>query len=209
MNRVSSDDPRCPECGEPIGITAAYCMHCSADLTEERKRATGDDGDWNSTSRPSSPPHGSVSIYDTGKLGELLNVDEILETPVTAGVGLIAGLVIGTIEFMVVIGIISFGSTGILSLGVGFAASILVGFGTTAYLVRQQTVQEAVSKSAYAIAIAIMSFPLIVFNPTWDTETGVVFLDFVILEVICAFPAAIVCGLGFLTTRFIPAGHEA
>ncbi|MEF8775472.1 MAG: hypothetical protein V5A43_03085 [Haloarculaceae archaeon] len=27
-----ADDPRCPACGEPIGATATYCMHCSADL---------------------------------------------------------------------------------------------------------------------------------------------------------------------------------
>ena len=30
---TTNDDPRCPECGEPIGQTATYCMHCSADLT--------------------------------------------------------------------------------------------------------------------------------------------------------------------------------
>ena len=30
---MSDADPHCPECGEPIGQTATYCMHCSADLT--------------------------------------------------------------------------------------------------------------------------------------------------------------------------------
>lgn len=27
-----ADDPRCPECDEPIAATASYCMHCDADL---------------------------------------------------------------------------------------------------------------------------------------------------------------------------------
>ena len=43
----STTDPRCPNCGEPIGRTATYCMHCSADLTEERAAADADDdGVW-------------------------------------------------------------------------------------------------------------------------------------------------------------------
>ena len=29
-------DPRCPECGEPIGQTASYCMHCSTDLSDRQ-----------------------------------------------------------------------------------------------------------------------------------------------------------------------------
>ncbi|PSP93386.1 hypothetical protein BRC84_05090 [Halobacteriales archaeon QS_1_68_44] len=28
---ADSEDPHCPECGEPIGQTATYCMHCSDD----------------------------------------------------------------------------------------------------------------------------------------------------------------------------------
>ncbi|QGX93981.1 hypothetical protein EI982_03895 [Haloplanus rallus] len=43
----STADPRCPNCGGPIGRTATYCMHCSADLTEERAAADADDdGVW-------------------------------------------------------------------------------------------------------------------------------------------------------------------
>lgn len=38
---MSKEDPVCPECAEPVGITAAYCMHCSADLTDD---ATGSSG---------------------------------------------------------------------------------------------------------------------------------------------------------------------
>ena len=36
---IADDDPRCPECGGPIGQTATYCMHCSADLTTELEAA--------------------------------------------------------------------------------------------------------------------------------------------------------------------------
>jgi len=44
---VSTEDPRCPECGEKIGTRATYCMHCSADLSDEQDAADIDgDGDW-------------------------------------------------------------------------------------------------------------------------------------------------------------------
>ncbi len=44
---MSDADPRCPECGGPIGRTATYCMHCSADLTDEQAAADADgDGAW-------------------------------------------------------------------------------------------------------------------------------------------------------------------
>lgn len=33
---MAENDPRCPECGEPVGKSASYCIHCSADLTRER-----------------------------------------------------------------------------------------------------------------------------------------------------------------------------
>lgn len=41
-------DPACPACGEPIGQSATYCMHCSTDLTAEADR--GDDTvEWDPT----------------------------------------------------------------------------------------------------------------------------------------------------------------
>ena len=32
MATRGSDDPRCPECGEPVGAAASWCMHCGAEL---------------------------------------------------------------------------------------------------------------------------------------------------------------------------------
>ena len=46
---MSNDDPRCPECGEPIGQTTTYCMHCSADLTERGETADSDDASVDTT----------------------------------------------------------------------------------------------------------------------------------------------------------------
>jgi hypothetical protein len=190
MNSVNADDPRCPECGEPIGITAAYCMHCSADLTEERKQADADE-DWRGTSRSSSTPQAPGPTEDTASL---LDPDGLLDNSLTAVVGLIGGFVIGLIGSFVVATVVSFGW--------GIAAGILVWLGATTYLVRHRTVQETVSKAAYGIAIAIISISLIVFSPTWDTGNRL--LDFAILVVICVFPAAIVGGVGFLAGRFVP-----
>ncbi|GAB3682688.1 hypothetical protein GCM10028857_09010 [Salinarchaeum chitinilyticum] len=46
---MSDENLVCPECGEPIGVTSAYCMHCSADLTEkDTGSATAADEGWNS-----------------------------------------------------------------------------------------------------------------------------------------------------------------
>jgi hypothetical protein len=197
MDSVKANDPRCPECGGPIGMTASYCMHCSTDLTEEREREQVDadaDGEWNGTNSPSSTPQASVPTEDTTGSESLLDPDGLLDNSLTVVVGIIGGLVIGLIELLVV--------TGVLSVGWGFAVGILAWLGATAYLVQRRTVQEAISKAAYGIAIAIMSFPLIVFSSTWDTNTQG--LDFVILAVICAFPAAIVAVVGFVAGRFIP-----
>jgi hypothetical protein len=49
-----ADDPRCPECGEPIGMTATYCMHCSADLTDEQAAADSDGDDAWDGAEPAS-----------------------------------------------------------------------------------------------------------------------------------------------------------
>lgn len=189
---VSADDPRCPECGEPIGMTSAYCIHCSADLTEDRER-TDTDADWDPTSRPSSPQAPSPT-EDTAGGGSLLDPDGLLDTLLTVVVGLIGGVVISLFVWFAV--------TSVVSFGLGAAVGVLVWLGATAKLFRCRTVQEAVSKAAYGIAIAMMLVPLIVFSSTWDPGTRG--QDFVILAVICAVPAAIAGSVGFIAARFVP-----
>lgn len=172
-------------------MTSAYCIHCSADLTEDRERTDTDEK--NPTSRPSSPQAPSPA-EDTAGGGSLLDPDGLLNTLLTIVVGLIGGIVIGLLGWFAV--------SSVLSIGLGIVAGVFVWLGATAKLVRCRTVQEAVSKASYGVAIGIMLVPLIVFDPSWDAGTRA--QDFVILAVICAFPAAIVGIVGFLAARFVP-----
>lgn len=181
-------------------MTAAYCMHCSADLTEGRKQSdTDDDGDWGGTSRSSSTPQAPTPTEDTATGGgSLLDPDGLLDNSLTVAVGIGGGILIGLIGLLVV--------TSVLSVGWGFVTGILTFLGATAYLVKHRTVQETVSKAAYGIAIAIMFISLIVFSPGWETTTHA--RDFVLLAVLCAIPAAIVGGVGFIAARFVPKANS-
>lgn len=63
------DDPRCPECGEPIGATATYCMHCSAELPMDDSADVSDADDVSYGSGPTTDVSGGTS--DTGEGGIL------------------------------------------------------------------------------------------------------------------------------------------
>lgn len=68
---VSDPDPRCPACGEPIGQTATYCMHCSADLPQQLE-AADDDGDWrwDQGDEPATgEPAPDEQMLDSGRAG--------------------------------------------------------------------------------------------------------------------------------------------
>ena len=105
VSGTNTADPRCPECGEPIGSTAAYCMHCSADPTEERERAdTNDDGVWDAFDRYGSADaaDGSSSTAATSAAtdtaegdGGLLDPEGFVDDTLTVVVGLGGGFVVG------------------------------------------------------------------------------------------------------------------
>lgn len=121
----------------------------------------------------------------------LLDPDGILNELLTVVVSITGGFVIGLIESFVVATLLFF--------NLGIVVGVLVWLGATVYLVRRRTVQEAISKAAYGIAIASMSVSLIAFSPGWD-DTGSQALTFVILVVICTIPT----GIGLLAARFVP-----
>lgn len=89
------DDPRCPACGEPIGATATYCMHCSTDLTELRDKADTDaDGYWDSNR------WGTVADVVDGFLPDQagwFHPDGLIDNTLTVVVGAVGGLVVGVI----------------------------------------------------------------------------------------------------------------
>lgn len=207
MSTVDPEDPRCPECGEPIGATAVYCMHCSTDLTGEReltdikdggaRKATGDAADESDTDgqSPSTATSDTVDI-STDEDGSLLDPDGILDNTLTVVVGLGGGLIVGFIGTLV----LAFMIESVWA----FPAGILVWLLATIYLVRQHTVQGAVAKAAYGVALVLVLVPLIAFSPGNGGNLAERFTEFGGLLFIVAIPAGIAGGIGFLVSRFVP-----
>lgn len=195
MTSVNDQDPRCPECGEPIGLTATYCMHCSADLTGEREPSTGDDAYQSETSQTTTESYDPSEVrVPADSSTSLLDPDGLLDTLLTGVVGIIGGLLIGFLGTIVL--------TGLVMASVGVVAGFLLWIGATYYLLTCGTVQEAISKAAYGVAIGVLSIPLIVFGWAWDTNT--LLFDFVLFLLVCAFLAIIPAAIGFLAGRFVP-----
>jgi hypothetical protein len=227
---MSNDGPHCPECGEPIGQTATYCMHCSADLTEEREAAdTDDDGAWETATASvggaesgttgtgdtttagggadggeAEATAGSVdapSFDDAAGGGQLLDPEGLVDNSLTVVVGIAGGVVIGLVGTFVLL--IMTGS--LWSLGFGFLAWLVA----TAHLVRRRTVQGAISRSAYGVSVVLLLVPLTAVSPLSDggLEERVAALVGLLLAV--AFPAGIAAGIGWLASRFVPedGGH--
>ena len=197
MDTVDAPDPRCPECGEPIGMTSAFCMYCSAELTEySEDTILGTDEQRDDTQR-SSPPHASTPIENATSGAQLLDPDGAGSTFLTAGVGLVGGFVVGTLLLVFV--------TGMLSATLGIATGFLVWLGTTIYFAKRRTVQEAVSKAAYGVALSLLLYALIPFSSTWEANSlSTRLTDFVILLVILAIPVGIIAGVGYLASRYVP-----
>jgi hypothetical protein len=200
-------DPRCPECGEPIGVTATYCMHCSADLTEEQAEADTDgDGTWDASETPSLGDVVEETVGGGGggsptagaSDGQLLDPDGLVDNALTILVGIVGGLIAGLVG-TIVLGVVT-------SSGYGVLFGILAWLVTTAYLVRQRTVQGAISKSGYAIALVLLLVPLIALSPFVNIGGGLSERGglFVVLLVSVGVPAAIAAVVGWVAGRFVP-----
>ncbi|PSP83900.1 zinc ribbon domain-containing protein [Halobacteriales archaeon QS_1_68_17] len=211
----SDADPRCPECGEPIGMTATYCMHCSADLTAERERAdTDDDGDWSGASDApndgwdgtaeqtdgdgwggAADPVGSSGTGTAGDDGQLLDPDGIVDDTLTVVVGIAGGVVVGIVATIE----LAFLGGGRLA-PVGFLAWLL----STIHLARQRTVQGAVSRAAYGVAVVLLLVPLIALSPAVEADVGGRAVGFVVLLVTAGVPAAVAAAVGYVAGRYVP-----
>ncbi|MEF8787297.1 MAG: zinc ribbon domain-containing protein [Haloarculaceae archaeon] len=203
-------DPHCPECGEPIGQTATYCMHCSADLTAERAAADADDdGDWDQTTHtPSKSDEASVAgatastvaeVSGIGtKDGQLLDPDGAVDDTLTVIVGIVGGIVVGIVG-SIVLAVTTASAWGLLLGGV-------LWLGSTAYLVRRRTVQGAVSKTAYAVALVLLLVPLVALSPAMEASGGLQQrgTSFVGIALIIFVPAAVAAGIGWVAGTFIP-----
>ncbi|WP_049996264.1 zinc ribbon domain-containing protein [Halococcus sediminicola] len=197
MDTMSPVDPRCPECGEPIGMTSAFCIHCSADLTDYSEDTILGTGEQRGDMQRSSPSHASTPSENSTTDKALLDPDRLTDTFLTAAVGLVGGFIVGVLLLVFV--------TGMLSAALGVATGFLVWLGTTIYFARRRTVQEAVSKAAYGIALSLLLYSLIPFSSTWEANSLTTRLtDFVVLLVIVSIPVAIIAGVGHLARRFAP-----
>lgn len=195
------EDPRCPECGEPIGMTATYCMHCSADLTEERAAADADgDGAWDAPDPESTMDSPSASPSPaTDDSDRLLDPDGLVDNSLTVLVGVVGGIVVGVVGTIVLAALTASG----WALPFGFVAWL----GATAYLVRRRTVQAAVAKSGYAVALVLLSVPVIALSPALSVDGGIEERGglFLVLVLFVGLPATVAAGIGWFASRFVPA----
>jgi len=289
----ADDDPRCPECGEPIGQTATYCMHCSADLTAELEAADSDDdgswdessggsGGWSSGKSSDNSEYGTPSAIDTetadvktgstgggflaslgidgllesfsiggsggddsgptggtgesgasqhvagatsseevttgsgvdtgasragttgsgastGTSDQILDPDGLVDNTLTVVVGILAGIFVGFVGTTVFLAV-----TGSIW---GLLFGVVVWLGSTAHLVRQRTVQGAVSRGAYAVAIVLLLVPVVTLSPTLSADgVGDRLGGFLALLVFMAVPALVAAAVGFVAGRFVPDG---
>jgi len=214
---ADSEDPHCPECGEPIGQTATYCMHCSADLSDEKAAAdTNDDGTWDrgagsGEGDPSAGDEGDASptydpledaggdataTADTG--GQVLDPDGIVDNTLTVVVGVLGGIVVGIVA-TITLAIVTESLWGVL-------LGIVAWLGSTGYLVRRRTVQGAVEKSGYAAAVVLLLIPLVAFSPLASVEGGLTGRGsfFLAALVVVSVPAIIAAVVGWVAGRFAP-----
>lgn len=193
------DDPRCPDCGGPVGPAATYCLHCSADLTGrgpvDAAELPGEGG----------TAGGERAVMDVSTAAGTsaehpLDPDGVVDNTLTVLVGIVGGLVVGLVGTVVLL----------FLTGSGWAllAGLVGWLGATAYLVRRRYVMDAVAKSAYGLALVLLAAPL----GALTLEAGLLERGTVFLALLFAvgIPAAVVAGVGWVAARFVPgdAGTE-
>lgn len=202
------EDPRCPECGGKIGQTATFCMHCSADLTEERNaHDADDDGVWDQAEagQPSPQPtatsgsaSGRLDVREALDFEDLLAPDGLVDDSLTVVVGIAGGLVVGVIGTFVL--------AMVTGSGWALAAGVVAWLVATAVLVRQRTVQGAIAYTGYGVAAVLLLVPFVALSPAVSVEGGIGERGglFVALLVFVAVPAAVAAGLGWIAAQFRP-----
>lgn len=147
---------------------------------------------------PSSAASEAVS-ETVGGDGELLDPDSTVDNTLTVVVGIVAGLVIGVVGMFTLLFLT--GSS------VGFLLGLVAWLGSTAYLVRRQSVLGAVAHGAYGVAIVLLLIPFIMASPAVDAGgASDRLVAFVFLLVSMAIPASVVAGVGYFVSRYVPDG---
>lgn len=148
------------------------------------------------TSPGGTPGAGTAREEDTS--GGVLDPDGIVDNTLTVIVGIAGGIVIGLV------------GTFTLFAMTGSGYSILLGFlvwvASTAHLVRRRTVQGAVSRSAYGVAIVLLLIPLVFLSPLISVDGGIDdrIGGFVAALIGVAIPAGFAAVVGWIAGRFVP-----
>lgn len=185
MTHGDADDPRCPECGGAVGVTATYCMHCDADFEAPRSPfdAPGDGDPGESTP------------------GLRLTPDGLVDDTLTAVIGVVGGLVVGVIGTVLLL--------ILTDSAVGVWVGLLGWLVATAHLVTRRSVQQAVSTAAYGVALALLLVPFVVLAPTNDADLGARVVVFATLLGAMILPAAAIAGVGVVASRYVPDAGDA
>lgn len=207
-----SSGPYCPECGEPVGERALYCMHCGADFGDDGPRAAGDaerGSAVDSSAEPSTTPATSQrSGTDTATTGDapgehgdlldrLFHPEGVLDDSLTVVLGIVVGLICGFVA-LIVVGATAGGAPG-------FLAALLAWVGVTGWLARQYSLFGAVRGGCYALAVALLALPIIALTDAAEGGTfgGQVIL-FLVSEVVIAVFALPLVGIGYVAGRRRP-----
>jgi hypothetical protein len=174
-------------------------MHCSADLTEELESADSDeDGVWDRTEPTAGGSQANPTASGGTSSDQLLAPDGIVDDTLTVVVGIVGGIIVGVVG-TIVLGVVT---------GSGWAVlfGVIAWLGATAYLVRRRTVQGAVAKSGYAVAIVLLTTPVIALSPVVPVDGGIEGRGglFVVLLVFVAVPAAVAAAVGWVASQFVP-----
>ncbi|WP_436936295.1 hypothetical protein [Halovenus marina] len=208
-------DPRCPECGEPVGQTATYCMHCSAEFPDGLDEDGGiDQSDESGFSAASDGIDGDSvastvtaqadSVVDAAGVGtedgRLLDPDGFVDNTLTVVVGIGGGIVVGLVGTFVLLAM----TNSLWALLLGF----FLWLGATAYLVRRRTVQGAVAATGYAVALVLLAMPFITLSPFVAVEGGLQerIVSFLVFFLTVLIPAGIAAGIGLVAAQFVPDG---
>lgn len=175
-------------------------MHCDADLTN-RQPVAPDAVASGSDSAAADEDGSEIGTIETTsgnkRTGSLFDPEGFVDDTLTALIGIVTGVVVGIVGFFVLL--------GLTESGWSVFGGVVIWLGASAYLVRRRTVEEAIAKSGYAVALVLLLVPLVAFSPT-TFDGGLVNRaeTFLVLLVIAAIPAGVAAGIGWFASRFVP-----
>lgn len=181
---MRSNDPRCPDCGEPVGATAARCLHC-----EEAPDPPARSGPQGRTGRQ------VTSASDDTVRGVLdLEPGGAVDSALTLVIGLVVGAVAGVgIPFLLAL-LTTEGTALLLALPAWPAATV--------YLATRDRTEEAFRLGCYAVAVTLALVPFVSFSPNAKGGTLVGrFVLFAVSGVLVGAVALAIAGIGYRVGR--------